>query len=505
VPPKAKLSMRDRYRLLTRDLDWEPTYVDPKQLYRYTRYEGIKIHDWDAWEDPFRLTVDSYSKYQAEKDKKLYAVIEGFAQGQGHLSVTDARYINSLKLFLSGITPVEYAAHRHFGFLARELDGAGARFAALCQSIDELRHAQTEIHTISQYNKYYGGMHSPFPMYDRVWYLSVSKSFIEDGMTAGPFEFLTAISFSFEYLLTNLLFVPFMSGASFNGDLATMTFGFSAQSDESRHMTLGLEVIKFMLEQDEDNVPIIQDWVDKWFWRGHRLLGLVAAMMDYMLPRKVMSWKEAFELYFERQMIEGLFPDLEFYGLRPPRHLQQAVAEKEHMSHQVYWTLYQYAFAANFNATVPPPAELDWMSQQYPDTFDRHYRPLWERARSLQEQGKRFFVNGLPTLCQVCQIPLAFTESNDPTTASVRISEFRGERFITCSDGCKWIFEREPEKYVQAWLPVHQIYQGNCGGTTIPEVLDWYGLAEGDAGEYLTSPDKMNWDKWHAAAVAGGA
>src|SRR4051812_810354 len=97
--------MRDRYRLLTRDLDWEPTYVEPEKLYPHTRYEGIKIHDWDKWEDPFRLTVDSYSKYQAEKDKKLYAVIDGFAQGQGHLSLTDARYVNSLKLFLAGVTP----------------------------------------------------------------------------------------------------------------------------------------------------------------------------------------------------------------------------------------------------------------------------------------------------------------------------------------------------------------------------------------------------------------
>jgi phenol hydroxylase P3 protein len=83
-----------------------------------------------------------------------------------------------------------------------------------------------------------------------------------------------------------------------------------------------------MLEQDEDNVPIIQDWVDKWFWRGYRLLGLVAAMMDYMLPRKIMSWKEAFELYFEQQMLEGLFPDLEYYGLRPPRHVQQAITRR---------------------------------------------------------------------------------------------------------------------------------------------------------------------------------
>jgi phenol hydroxylase P3 protein len=292
-----------------------------------------------------------------------------------------------------------------------------------------------------------------------------------------------------------------------------MTFGFSAQSDESRHMTLGLEVLKFILEQDEGNVPIIQDWVDKWFWRGYRLLGLVSAMMDYMLPRKVMSWKEAFELYFEQQMLEGLFPDLEYYGIRPPRHLDQAIAEKDHLSHQVYRILHQFSHAASFNTSVPTPEELDWMSASYPDTFDRHYRPLWEKARQMQESGNRLFVRGLPMLCQVCQIPAGFTEPGDPTTLSLRYAEFRGERYNFCSDGCQWIFEREPEKYVQAWLPVHQIYQGNCGGATVPEVLNWYGIEEGvDNGEYLTSRDKRAWDSWHskdqvaaaAAATNGG-
>jgi len=502
----AKLSMRERYSLLTRDLDWTPTYVDPKVVYPYTRYEGIKIHDWDAWEDPFRLTVDSYCKYQAEKDKKLYAVIESFAQGQGHLHLTDARYVNALKIFLQGVTPLEYAAHRHFEYLARHLDGPGPRFAALCQSIDELRHTQTEIHTISQYNKYYSGLHDWSKMFDRVWYLSVPKSFFEDAITAGPFEFLTSISFSFEYLLTNLLFVPFMSGASFNGDLATMTFGFSAQSDESRHMTLGLGALKFLLEQDEGNVPIIQDWLDKWFWRGYRLLSLVAAMMDYMLPKRFMSWKDAFELYFEEQMLGGLFPDLEYYGIRPPRHLEQAIAEKDYMSHQAYWLLYNFSHAASFNTTIPTPDELDWLSASYPDTFDRHYRPLWDRAKQLADSGHRFFNLGLPMLCQTCQIPMTFTEPGNLDRIAVRGSDFRGEHFNFCSDGCKWIFDREPEKYVQAWLPVHQIYQGNCGGATIPEVLAWYGIADGaDNGEYLTSPDKASWDQWKASAQSGGA
>ena len=172
-----------------------------------------------------------------------------------------------------------------------------------------------------------------------------------------------------------------MSGASFNGDLPTMTFGFSAQSDESRHMTLGLEAIKFLLEQDEKNVPIVQAWIDKWFWRGYRVTALVAQMLDYMLPRKVMSWKEAFELYFEEQMLGGLFQDLAFYGITPPKHVEDAIGEKEILSHQVYWTLYQFSHAAAFTTTMPDADAQTWLSENYAGTFDKLYKPLWEKEQ----------------------------------------------------------------------------------------------------------------------------
>jgi phenol hydroxylase P3 protein len=100
---------------------------------------------------------------------------------------------------------------------------------------------------------------------------------------------------------------------------------------------------------------------------------------------------------------------------------------------------------------------------------------------------------------------MTFAEPGDPGTIAFRRSEFRGEQYNFCSEGCKWIFEREPEKYCQAWLPPHQIFQGHCGGATIPEVLAWYGLEEGvDNGEYLTSPDKRSWDEWHAPELVQG-
>ena len=55
-----KLNIKDKYRLLTRDLDWEYSYADRKEAFPFGEFEGIKITDWDKWEDPFRLTMDSY-------------------------------------------------------------------------------------------------------------------------------------------------------------------------------------------------------------------------------------------------------------------------------------------------------------------------------------------------------------------------------------------------------------------------------------------------------------
>ena len=493
---KKRLNLKKRYELMTRGLGWDTTYQPMDKVFPYDQYEGIKITDWDKWEDPFRLTMDAYWKYQGEKEKKLYAIMDAFAQNNGQLNIADGRYLSALKLFLQGVTPLEYAAHRGFAHLGRHMRGVGPRVACQMQSIDELRHSQTQIHTLSHYNKHFNGFQDWSYMHDRVWYLSVPKSYFDDAASGGPFEFITAISFSFEYVLTNLLFVPFMSGAAYNGDMATVTFGFSAQSDESRHMTLGLEVIKFMLEQHEDNVPIIQHWIDKHFWRAYRVLSLVSAMQDYMLPNTPMSWKEAWRIYFEENG-GALFNDLSRYGLRMPKFYEIANKEADHLSHVVWGILYNYSHAAAMYTWVPDERKMDWLSEQYPDTFDKYYRPRYEHWREREEAGERFFTQGLPQLCQTCQIPMGFVEVDDPTMISYRSTEYKGEKYHFCSDGCKNIFEHEPEKYTQAWLPVHQIFQGNCGGATLPEVMDWYHIRNGiDNGEYHGSHDHEYWRKW---------
>ncbi|MCY1429670.1 YHS domain protein [compost metagenome] len=155
---------------------------------------------------------------------------------------------------------------------------------------------------------------------------------------------------------------------------------------------------------------------------------------------------------------------------------------------------------------MPTDEELDWLSAKYPDTFDKHYRPRYEYWRELQARGERFYNPSLPMLCQVCQIPLSFTEPDDATRLSHRSVVHAGERYHFCSDGCCDIFTHEPEKYVQAWLPVHQILQGNCGGGDVESVVrDYYNIAPGeDNFEYQGSPEHQRWQELHRAERKAG-
>jgi phenol/toluene 2-monooxygenase (NADH) P3/A3 len=506
-----KLGLKERYALMTRDLEWETTYEPMNKVFPYTTYEGIKIHDWDKWQDPFRLTMDAYWKYQAEKERKLYAIIDAFNQNNGHLGVTDARYINTLKLFLQSMPPLEQMASRGFTHIGRQMVGAGARVACLMQAIDEIRHFQTQIHSLSNYNKYYNGMHGFVGQQSRLWYLSERKSFFDDAITAGPFEYMVAIGFAFEYVLTNLVFVPYVSGAAYNGDMAAMAFGFSAQSDEARHMTLGLECIKFMLEQDPDNLPIVQRWIDKWTWRGVRVMGGIGMMMDYMLPKRIMSFKEAWEIYFEENG-GALFKDLARYGIRVPKCYAQSVEEKEHISHQAWLAFYQKSEAMGAHAWLPTEDEMDWLSAKYPNTFDKYYRPRFDLLRKVADSGERYKNPTIAMICQVCQQTVHYNEPGDPTAICFRESDYEGEKYHFCSDHCKEIFDYEPDKYIQAWIPTHQALQGNCYDANVDETApgfdpkaamnDYWHIVDGrDNGDFEGSEDQRNFAAWRNLAT----
>ena len=141
---------------------------------------------------------------------------------------------------------------------------------------------------------------------------------------------------------------------------------------------------------------------------------------------------------------------------------------------------------------------MDVALGKYPDTFDKYYRARFEHWAKVQADPKegRWFNQFLPMLCQTCQVPMFFTEPGDPTQICFRESSYLGQKYHFCPTTAKRIFDHEPRKYAQAWLPVQQIYQGSCypedinpaspGDSPVREVLRYYGV--GGGATTATSP-----------------
>jgi len=501
---RKKLDIAARYAAMTHDLQWDTSYQPHEKVFPYARYEGICVRDWSQWADPFHTTVDVWWRQQGEKDKRLYAVMDAFAQNNGQLGVSDARYVNAVKLVLQAIAPLKYTLHRALAHAGRNLRGESLRVAAQIQSADELRHSQGETHAASIFNKYFNGLHATPEWYEHAWYLAPVKSYAEDVASAGPFEALVAVSFGFDALLSDLLFVPFMSGAAHNGDLSTVPASFSANSDVARHKALGVGFVRFLAQQDPQNLPLLQHWIDKWFWRSFRLMPIVAMMQDYMLPKRMMSWKDAWQEFVEAP-VTALFNELAPLGIRLPAGWTEACASADHLSHQAWNAFYGWGNAVAFHTWVPGDDELEWLDRKYPDSFDRWYKPRLTHYAQREAAGHRYTNRALPMQCQVCQQPMIFTEPGSPRWIAYRESTHQGEHFHFCSDHCADIFTHEPEKYVQAKLPSHEIlhaHRDKAGVDSVVADLPRASIAEcgidiaRDSGEFNTSEDAMNFDTW---------
>lgn len=494
---KKRLSQRERYASMTHDLHWDTTFQPMDKVFSLDKYEGIKVHDWQAWEDPLHRTMDVYWKAQGERDKKMYAVMEAFAQNNGQLGVSDARYVNAIKIVLQAVAPLKYMLHRALALSSRQIRSDALRIAVQMQASNSLRHFQAETHAASVYNKYFNGLHQTPQWFDHAWYLQPVKSFADDAASAGPFELMVASAVGFDTLLSDLLFVPFMSGAAHNGDLSLVSASFSAQSDVVHHKTHGIALVKFLVQQDAANLPIVQGWIDKWFWRSFRLMPMVAMMQDYMLPKRKMSWKESWETFCEAP-VRALFAELAPLGLRLPSGWEQACDSKDHLSHQAWNAFYGFGDALGFHTWIPGTDEMAWLDRTYPESFDRWYAPRLTHYAQREAAGDRFHNTALPMQCQVCQQPMMFTETGKPRWIAYRETQHQGEAFHFCSDHCEHIFTQQPAKYVQAQLPSHRMLQTNGNQ---PEPLK-ASLATctmnigRDNGGFANSEDAINFENW---------
>jgi toluene monooxygenase system protein A len=133
---------------------------------------------------------------------------------------------------------------------------------------------------------------------------------------------------------------------------------------------------------------------------------------------------------------------------------------------------------------VPSPDERAWLRQKYPHSWGE-LDGIWERISARWQEvdaGNDFAVHGtaIVSFCDLCQLVLS---NGTPAHNSAVVVEHAGKKRIFCSEPCRWIFEREPERYAGHTEIVKRVLAGEAPGNLVALLQQYFGLSYDDWGK----------------------
>jgi toluene monooxygenase system protein A len=168
---------------------------------------------------------------------------------------------------------------------------------------------------------------------------------------------------------------------------------------------------------------------------------------------------------------------LERYGMKRPWYWDTFLEALDSYHHMVYASAYTYRATVWFDLPLPSPAERAWLRHKYPrhwDDFDAIWDQVSSRWRDADPQNE-FAVHGTTIIgfCDLCQLVLSCgTPRNNTATTFVH----NGKKHVFCSEPCRWIFEREPERYASHDDIVKRVLAGKAPANLLAMLTSYFGL-----------------------------
>jgi toluene monooxygenase system protein A len=226
-----------------------------------------------------------------------------------------------------------------------------------------------------------------------------------------------------------------------------------------------------------------QHLIDKWFWRSWHLFAIVTGFsMDYFTPLEART--HSFKEFMQEWVIDQFLRSLEEFGLQRPWYWDTFERSLDFYHHMVYASAYSYRASVWFDFVVPGPRERAWLRAKYPASW-AEIDPVWEqisRRWSESDPGNDFAVHAsaIPSFCSLCQLVLC---GGTPSKNTAVTLEHDGQKYILCSDPCRVLFEREPERYAGHKDLVKRVLDGEAPPNIVAMVRKYFGLDYNDWGK----------------------
>jgi toluene monooxygenase system protein A len=477
-----------------RKLDWTFSYVSEADVFPEVAAgrPWLTQEAWQTWDEPFRTSYAEYVEGQSEKEGALDAVREAFGEGS-QVGELPPGWRSAMKLHAATFPLAEFAAVIGNLRAARFGRDSAWRTTALLGALDELRHTQVPLLALHEHVRHDAQFDWTHRFYHSNDWVAIAARHLADELllASDAVEFAIGTNFVFETGFTNLQFIGLTALAHDVGDKLFEKMLATIQSDEARHAQMGRPVLEIVARHDRERAQYL---VDKYFWRSWHLFAITTGFaMDYLVP--LAKRKTSFKEFVQEWVIDQYLQSLDELGLSKPWYWDTFLQSLDHYHHMVYASAYTYRATVWFDLVLPSPRERAWLRSKYPTSWEA-FEPIWARIAERWRQadvGNEFAVHGTAIVgfCDLCQIVLS---GGTPARNAASTLMHEGRKYIFCSEPCRWIFEREPERYASHRSVVGRVLAGDAPANLIALVRRYFGLSHEVWGKDVAAGD-YPWQK----------
>lgn len=463
---------------LARKLDWSYSYVSEREVFpeEASGRPWLDHAAWAEWDEPYRTSYSEYVHQQHAKEGALRAVRDVVGKVED-VAGLDRAWLSGLKLHAATFPLAEFAAVVGNLRAARFGRDSAWRTAAAFGALDEIRHTQIPLllmHDLVRWDPQFDWTHKFF--HTNNWVAIAGRHLVDELLlTANPIEFAIGTNLVFETGFTNMQFVGLSAVAHAAGDRMFEKMLSSIQTDEARHSQIGPAVVAIVARHDPEYVQYL---LDKWFWRSWLFFAVVTGFtMDYLTP--LASRAQSFKEFMQEWILEQFERKLDELGLEKPWYWEQFLDALDYYHHMVYASAYTYRATVWFDFALPGPDERRWLREKYPRSW-KSLDPVWEQVTErwrASGPGVEWYSHGATpvTFCDLCQLVLC---GGTPDRNTAETVEREGRTYVFCSAPCRWIFEREPERYAAHRDVVKRILAGEAPANLIALLRRYFGLSQ---------------------------
>ena len=450
---------RDEWLDLARQLDWTFRYVTEREAFpvEMTGEPWLPAEAWKNWDEPYKDTFREYVENQLQKDQSILAVRDAVGTIDDWKKL-DPAWVGLTQLHFSSVALGEYAAGIAELRMARFGRHSAWRNTALFGGLDEMRHTQIPIglcHSLIRQDAGYDWTHKLF--FTNQWVAVGARSLFDDlSSAANVVECVTSLNQILEIAFTNLQFVALTVMADAAGDPVFEKALNSIQTDESRHAQQGPATLKILVQHDKERVQYL---LDKQFWRNWRVFSIVTGpSMDYLTP--VHARRHSFKEFMHEWIIDQYLKNYEQFGLSLPWYWDLFIEEIDHIHHGYMVGYYTFRQTMWFDWPMPKVADREWLESKYPG-WEKTYGPVWDLYIRHWASGNedKTLPRAIVTLCNTCHLPCSPIRPGKNSVCTHAVGE---RNYVFCSEPCRWIFEREHERYGSAKSIVDRVFSGEA-------------------------------------------